>query len=140
LLPALYLLVQNHRFYPSLTKFRLDFDYYLWDADWLAPLVMFCQSAEIHGIHCTVIITGLYEIDLYEPYDEDIQWRERGWGWNEDVEWAPCRGSFGFPGNQRLPDEWFVCAEEEDLAGRMRSVVDLAVTARSEALAREAEH
>jgi hypothetical protein len=71
LLPALNLFIQNPRFYPLLTQFRLDFDYCLWDADWLNPLAMVYQSAEVRGINCTVILTGLYEGDLYEPYDGD---------------------------------------------------------------------
>jgi hypothetical protein len=60
LLPALTLFIQNHRSYSSLARFRMDFESDDWDADWFDPLAMFCQSAVIHGIHCTVILTGLY--------------------------------------------------------------------------------
>ncbi|KAF1949825.1 hypothetical protein CC80DRAFT_367769, partial [Byssothecium circinans] len=82
LIPALYLLVQNRASYPLLDQLRIDFPISKWEADWLDQLDTFTQFAENNGIHCTVIVPSLTT--------RPAEMVERRWGWDEDVEWAPC--------------------------------------------------
>jgi len=110
-IPALNLLVVNRESFPLLTQFRIDLPIKDWEVDWLDQLASFCHFAENNGIRCKIITTGAlggkYAVHRYS---------QRKWGWDEDVEWAPCEN------NLTKFALWIDVAEQHDLGDTLRSL------------------
>ncbi|KAI4695833.1 uncharacterized protein J4E88_000003 [Alternaria novae-zelandiae] len=87
LIPALYCLVEeSSKACPHLRSIRIELLPNHWEVEWLDELAGFCYDAEKRGIHSTVIFLhpwckGSYDFERNGTV-------ERGWGWNEDVEWS----------------------------------------------------
>jgi hypothetical protein len=108
LIPAMNLVIQNRGCYSRLSQIRIELPIEDWTADWLDQLVSFCHYAEINGIRCTIILNGRAVGKRNVPL-------ERGWGWNEDVEWSECVH------NRQLPNERIVVAEQHNLGDTLKA-------------------
>ncbi|KAH7073153.1 hypothetical protein FB567DRAFT_611306 [Paraphoma chrysanthemicola] len=108
LLPALKVLIQRKpdRF-PGLVDLRIEFPPSAWEPEWYADLASVCGVAEAARIRCTIILAEGKILDR----KTDV---ERGWGWDEDVQWEPCFL------NQEYAKTWIRVAEEKNLVERMR--------------------
>jgi hypothetical protein len=112
LIPALELVVQyKSQAYPKLSCLRVEFQLSSWKDEWIELLASLCRQAEQNGIRCQIILTD----DQQMGYTLG-NYAERGWGWNEDVEWQECIH------NQEPPKIWVDAAKEEDLGNRLVSL------------------
>ncbi|KAI4683998.1 uncharacterized protein J4E84_006838 [Alternaria hordeiaustralica] len=86
-----------------------------WEVLWLDELAECCHDAERRGIHCTVIF--LYPRDVNSDFRRS-EAVERGWGWNEDVEWS----EISMNANKTWRKHVIHAAKENDLKGKMRAL------------------
>jgi hypothetical protein len=109
LLPALELVIQHKsEAFPNLAHLRIEFPPEQWRDEWFDSLAILCDTASAHGIQTTVILSNLCQD--YRKYVE------RGWGWDEGVQWKECCQ------NQEAPKSWIVAADEQDLAQTLRDL------------------
>ena len=116
LIPALHRLVEeSSKACPHLRSIRIELPPNHWEVLWLDLLAEFCHDAERRGIHCTVILLQPREVN----YDyRSIETVERGWGWNEDVEWSEV----SMNANKIWRKHVIHAAKENDLKGKMRAL------------------
>lgn len=121
LLPALHLVLEHVDRYSKLKNIRLEFSPLAWSANaTFDTLATFCQDAKRIGIACTVILT-----DIYVPSDKGTYpTGERGWGWDEDVDWGDCFA------NQEAEKIWIDATISIDLARDIRGNRDRTLAAR----------
>ncbi|KAI4953950.1 hypothetical protein J4E91_001659 [Alternaria rosae] len=119
LIPALNRLVeQSSEQCPHLRSFRIELLPYDWEAEWLDLLAEFCQAADARGIHCTILFLHKYhKLGPFYKFTQTYQ-IERGWGWNEDVDWSeiPCNA------NKIWRKHVIHTANERDLKGKIRAL------------------
>ncbi|KAH7078633.1 hypothetical protein BKA63DRAFT_465133 [Paraphoma chrysanthemicola] len=107
LLPALEIVIKRRPdSFPNLVDLRIEFPPSAWEPEWFADLASVCDAAEAAGIWCTIILAESKIPDT----GTDV---ERGWGWDEDVQWEPCFL------NQEYAKTWIKVAEERNLAERL---------------------
>jgi hypothetical protein len=114
LIPALELVAQyKPQAYPKLCHLRVEFQLTTWDDEWIEPFVSLCRQVEENGIRCMLILTDdAPDGCTYNDYPE------RGWGWNEEVEWQECIH------NQEPPKLWIDVTKEEDLSKKLMFLKD----------------
>ncbi|KAH6876292.1 hypothetical protein BKA58DRAFT_138597 [Alternaria rosae] len=119
LIPALYRLVeQSSEQCPHLRSIRIELLPYDWETEWLDLLAEFCQAADARGIHCTILFLHKYhKLGPFYKFTQTYQ-VERGWGWNEDVDWSeiPCNA------NKIWRKHVIHTANEHDLKGKIRAL------------------
>lgn len=110
LLPALQLVFQNKtEAFPKLKRFRIEFEYMQWEAEWFGLLASVCAQAREKEVHCTIILEG-------KPYSDYPYHVERNWGWYEEVEFDAIEFNTE---NRKIHID---TQEEPDLAERLRGM------------------
>jgi hypothetical protein len=105
LLTALQLVIQQKsQICPKLSELRVEFPLMNWEYDWISLLASVCAEAEASGIRTTLILTS-----LPRSADGEKEYRERPWGWDEDVHWGECVN------NTDSSKRWIYAGEQEDL-------------------------
>ncbi|CAI6336227.1 unnamed protein product [Periconia digitata] len=96
LIPALYSLVEHRESFPLLKNLYIAFNSNMGELDWLNDIHAFATFARCYGITLRAKLTD--KVGL-----------ERGWGWDESVQWETCNQNSGnnFP--------LIVVAEEKDM-------------------------
>ncbi|KAI4699828.1 hypothetical protein J4E89_011126 [Alternaria sp. Ai002NY15] len=118
LIPALHRLVEeSSKACPHLRSIRIEILPNHWEVLWLDLLAEFCHDAEKRDIHCTVIFIHAREVKYDYKRSGTV---ERGWGWNEDVEWSEV----SMYANKTWRKHVIHAAKENDLKGKMRTLQD----------------
>ncbi|KAI4927277.1 hypothetical protein J4E86_011785 [Alternaria arbusti] len=117
LIPALHRLVEeSSEACPHLRSIRIEILPHHWEVLWLDLLAEFCHDAERRGIHCTVIF--LHPREVKSDWKTRSEMVERGWGWNEDVEWSEV----SMDANKTWRKHGVYAARENNLKGKMRAL------------------
>ncbi|KAF2709721.1 hypothetical protein K504DRAFT_467672 [Pleomassaria siparia CBS 279.74] len=113
LIPALELVVQHRaEATPGLRRLRIEFQLIDWRVEWMGPLASLCVYAEESGIRVQIITNEEFD------YEQEASRKERGWGWDEDVEWTEV---YNNEGNQTRIE----VADEQDLEETLTNMFHL---------------